>query len=50
MTIMKPFARSLSSLPPLILPLCALCAALPAWSQTAPVTATAAELAKYDVN
>lgn len=47
---MKLSAR-LPRLPPRVtVPLCVFCAAIPAWSQTAPVAATAAELAKYDTN
>src|SRR5688500_9485343 len=47
---MKPIARQPHSLSRVTLQLCALCIAVPASSQTAPASATPAELAKYDTN
>lgn len=47
---MKPSARLPHTLSRLPLQLCAVCAALTGWSQTAPVSPTPAELAKYDLN
>lgn len=47
---MRPTDRLLRPLAWLALPACALCAAVGARAQTAPVSPTPAELAKYDVN